>query len=154
MDLPIFCPKWLLAVVIEKILLRFTARTNPMVVSSPLYRRRVFQRVGLFDEALGALEDWDFHFRCVINGIVFQHNGYPPSSRALIRIHDRSMSTDRSYMINDLRRFRQKHKNNYEFALENDLMITDFRKLISCRKNVHSPILYLACKKNSANCVI
>jgi len=111
----------------EKDILKLFARTNPMVVSAPLYSRNVFHRVGNFDEDLGALEDWDFHFRCVVNGIVFQHSGYLPNSKTLIRIHNRSMSANRRNMVRNLRKLQQKHKHNEIFALENGLISRGFR---------------------------
>jgi glycosyltransferase involved in cell wall biosynthesis len=107
-------------------IIKLFARTNPMVVSAPLYRKSVFLRIGLFDESLSALEDWDFHFRCVSNGIVFQHNGYPPKSKTLIRIHDSSMSANRRNMIANLKKIQQKHKGNDVFALENGLAAMSF----------------------------
>jgi glycosyltransferase involved in cell wall biosynthesis len=105
----------------RKDLVKLFARTNPMVVSAPLYRRGVFERVGNFDETLGALEDWDFHFRCIVSGVAFQHCGYSPQSKTLIRIHPSSMSADRRNMIRNLRRFQQKHRGNRIFVLENGL---------------------------------
>lgn len=114
----------------KKDILKLFARTNPMVVSAPLYRHSVFQRIGNFDESLGALEDWDFHFRCVVDGVVFQHGGYPPDSKTLIRIHKKSMSADRRNMVRNLRKFQQKHKANEVFALENGLVPGDIRTVI------------------------
>lgn len=111
-------------------LVKLFARTNPMVVSAPLYHRGVFEKVGRFDEDLSALEDWDFHFRCALSGALFQHIGYPPNSRALIRLHEHSMSADRGRMISSLRKFRQKHRSHTVFAAENDLIVGDFRKSI------------------------
>lgn len=113
----------------KKDLLKLFARTNPMVVSAPLYCHSVFQRIGNFDESLGALEDWDLHFRCAVNGIIFQHSGYLPESKTLIRIHKRSMSADRRNMVRNLRKFQQKHKENEVFALENGLVTRDIRNV-------------------------
>ena len=114
----------------KKDILKLFARSNPMVVSAPLYRYNVFQRVGNFDENLGALEDWDFHFRCAVDGIVFQHSGYSPQSKTLIRIHEKSMSADRRNMVRNLKKFQQKHKVNEAFALENGLISGDLRSSI------------------------
>lgn len=104
-----------------KDLIKLFARKNPMVVSAPLYHKSVFERVGLFDENLFANEDWDFHFRCATSGVVFQHCGYSPKSKVLIRIHKTSMSADRKNMFDNLRKFYHKHKSNEIFALENEL---------------------------------
>lgn len=104
-------------------IIKLMARVNPMVVSAPLYLRDVFQRVGNFDESLGALEDWDLHFRCAMQGIVFQHSGYLPKTKTLIRLHEHSLSTDRRNMLRSLANFRRKHKNNIMFAQENGLFV-------------------------------
>ena len=114
----------------KKDIIKLFARSNPMVVSAPLYRYNVFQRIGDFDEYLSALEDWDFHFRCVVNGIVFQHIGYLPKSKTLIRIHKDSMSANRRNMVRNLKKFQKKHKENKVFALENGLITNDIRSAI------------------------
>ena len=111
----------------KKDIIKLFARTNPIVVSAPLYHKGIFQRIGRFDEELDANEDWDFHLRCVLNGILFQHCGYPSRSKTLIRIHGKSMSANRRHMIKSFRKFQQKHKNNPVFALENDLVMPDFK---------------------------
>lgn len=119
-------------------LVKLFAKRNPMVVSAPLYHRSIFKKVGNFDENLGANEDWDFHFRCAINGIVFQHCGYSPGSKTLIRIHSRSMTMDRKNMRRNLWKFMNKHRGHYEFANENGLLITGSIQLI---KMLTPPIL-------------
>lgn len=114
----------------DKDLVKLFARTNPMVVSAPLYHRSVFERIGVFDETLCALEDWDFHFRCVTGGVVFQHTGYPPRSKALIRIHAASMSANRRNMVRNLKKFLRKHQGNRVFALEQGLVVGDLRSTV------------------------
>ena len=64
---------------------------NPMVISAPLYKKRVFETVGLFDEDLFSLDDWDFHTRCALHKLKFQHVGFLPNSFTLIRLHGESM---------------------------------------------------------------
>jgi len=134
-ELLIFGPNDILPEVIinrndKKDLVKLFARRNPMVVSAPLYHRSVFQRIGNFDEELSANEDWDLHFRCAANGIIFQHCGYSSDSKALIRIHSGSMITNRKNMILNLWKFQQKHRGHREFALENELFVTDALHLI------------------------
>lgn len=114
----------------KKDLVKLFARKNPMVVSAPLYHCSVFQRIGNFDEDLGANEDWDFHFRCAANGIVFQHSGYSTDAKTLIRLHAQSMMTNRKRMIRNLWKFQQKHKDNPVFAWENDLISANVRQAI------------------------
>lgn len=112
----------------KKDVVKLFARRNPMVVSAPLYHKSVFHKIGQFDEELGANEDWDFHFRCAVGGIVFQHCGYAPHSKTLIRIHAGSMVANRRNMIKNLMKLQQKHRHNAEFALANGLVVKDFRQ--------------------------
>lgn len=66
---------------------------NIMVVSSPLFRSQLLSSCGLFDESLESLEDWELWLRFALNGVHFR---YAPGedTRALIRVHDRNMSSD------------------------------------------------------------
>lgn len=82
---------------------------NPFVISAPLYKKSIFEKVGLFDEALIALEDWDFHLRCAKKGIKFQHAGYGNLNRTLIRIHDDSMMGSIDRLENAYLVFASKH---------------------------------------------
>ncbi len=143
-----FLPEVAVNIEDKKDIVKLFSRANPMVVSAPLYHKSVFQRIGRFDESLGANEDWDFHFRCVVNGIIFQHCGYPPKSRTLIRIHNKSMSANRRNMIKNFKKFQQKHKDNKVFALENGLVVTDFRKmLLNFAKMLIPPVFIWLVKK-------
>ena len=63
---------------------------NPFVISAPIYRSSIFDKVGRFDEKLHVFEDWDLHLRCAKAGIKFQHIGYNGLNKTLIRIHDES----------------------------------------------------------------
>lgn len=62
---------------------------NPFVISAPVYPKNLFEEIGYFDESFTALEDWDFHFRCVKHGFRFHHCRLQ-NDRALIRLHDHS----------------------------------------------------------------
>lgn len=64
---------------------------NPMVISAPIYRKGVFEKVGVFDEELVSLEDWEFHTRCALHGMKFQHINVSLYARTLIRLHTKSM---------------------------------------------------------------
>ena len=85
---------------------------NPMVISAPLYKRNVFNIVGLFDSDLSALEDWDFHTRCALHKLKFQHIGYFSNSFALIRLHSESMMSNQVKMDNAYLVFTEKRSKN------------------------------------------
>lgn len=68
---------------------------NPFVTSAPLYRVSVFHELGLYDESLQYIEDWDFQIRCAIAGKRFHYLGYKPNQSTLIRLHDRNISKNR-----------------------------------------------------------
>jgi hypothetical protein len=72
---------------------------NPCVISAPLYSRSVFDELSGFDEALKALEDWDFHIRCLEKGYKFHHH-CAPDSYTLIRLHN-SSTMRRSKLLSD-----------------------------------------------------
>jgi GT2 family glycosyltransferase len=65
---------------------------NQMTVAAPLVRRSLFESVGMFDERLDRLEDWQLWLRCAIAGKRFL---FVPSATpvALIRIHAASLSS-------------------------------------------------------------
>ena len=94
----------------RKDVLKLFALRNPMVISAPLYRRRVFDAVGLFDETLLSVEDWDFHYRCALQGCIFHHTGYSAHSKTLVRVHSASTSYNRYQMNEYTKRLRAKHK--------------------------------------------
>jgi glycosyltransferase involved in cell wall biosynthesis len=72
---------------------------NPCVISAPLYPRSVFDELSGFDEILNALEDWDFHIRCLEKGYKFHHH-CTRESYALIRLHNDS-AMRRSKLLSD-----------------------------------------------------
>lgn len=71
---------------------------NIMVVNSPLLRQAVVESVGLFDEKLRALEDWEYWLRCALKTIFFSYHD-SPESLALVRFHQNSMSRNRQIML-------------------------------------------------------
>jgi glycosyltransferase involved in cell wall biosynthesis len=73
-------------------------RDNICAVNAPLVRRSVFERVGLFDESLRAHEDWDFWVRCALDGRRFAVHT-ERNDRALVRQHDRNMSSSTETML-------------------------------------------------------
>jgi glycosyltransferase involved in cell wall biosynthesis len=66
---------------------------NIFPVCAPLFRRSVFDRVGYFNEALAALEDWEYWIRCAIEDIEFEYfSGI--GTDAFVRRHQASMTAD------------------------------------------------------------
>jgi hypothetical protein len=68
---------------------------NVVHVNAVLARRSLFEQSGEFDEQLNGLEDWDMWLRCVRSGaeVALVHR-----SMAAVRIHRKSMSTNRRRM--------------------------------------------------------
>lgn len=71
---------------------------NIMAVNSPLIRRSVIDDVGLFDEAVPPLEDWDYWIRCATQGKRFQYEDFE-GTLALVRSHPSSSSKNKQRMI-------------------------------------------------------
>ena len=91
---------------------------NPMVISAPLYKKSVFDTVGLFDEDLFSLEDWDFHTRCALHKLKFQHVGYASNSFTLIRLHGESMMRDTEKMEKAYLVFKEKRLKNKMYVAQ------------------------------------
>jgi len=81
---------------------------NPFVISAPLYPAGLFSAAGCFDESLGALEDWDFHLRCIAAGYLF-HYIYANDARTLIRLHDSSMMRNQKLLDDNFYKLIHKH---------------------------------------------
>jgi glycosyltransferase involved in cell wall biosynthesis len=136
-------------------LVKLFSRKNPFVISAPLYRKSVFERIGLFDEELMAFEDWDFHYRCASEGMIFQHTGYELSSKTLIRLHKSSAMANEKLLKKNLVKFFNKHMANVDFAKEHNLdklWITGRAKSIKMRlfgllKLFTPPVLVILIKK-------
>ena len=71
---------------------------NIMVMNAPLIRKSVLDRVGLFNEQLQEVEDWEFWFRCAVADCLFQYDPRP-GTRALVRIHPGSRSKNYQRMF-------------------------------------------------------
>ena len=74
-------------------ILSHLVHANIMPVNCPLVRASVFGDVGLFDETLRAVEDWDLWIRCAAFGKQFYYLDQP-GTLALVRVHPTSMSAD------------------------------------------------------------
>lgn len=100
---------------------------NPMVTSAPLYKMEILKKVGFFDEDLFTLEDWDFHLRCALNNVVFQHIGYIKNTKSLIRLHNVSLMRNKNI-------FKQNEKIFYLKRNQNPLFISYFGKIENNKK--------------------
>jgi hypothetical protein len=71
----------------------------------PLLRRRLVERVGLFDTSFSAAEDWDYWYRCA------QHTPflYLPGKSSVYRLHGSQMSRDYDRMTKANMQFAEKH---------------------------------------------
>lgn len=67
---------------------------NLFPVNCPLIKKTVFDKVGLWNEELDALEDWEFWIRCVINEVKIEYHN-SNNTLALIRMHSASMTQDK-----------------------------------------------------------
>jgi len=70
------------------------AARNLLAVHCALLRRRVWTRVGDWDESLRGMEDWEYWVRCAAAGVRFQLV-MGDETLALVRRHDASTSTTR-----------------------------------------------------------
>lgn len=91
--------------VLRSILIR-----NPFITSAPLYRKQVFDIVGVYDETMRYLEDWDFQVRCAANKMNFHYTGYRPETAIQVRLHATSLTTHRHEVIEAKRNFFNKHQ--------------------------------------------
>ena len=86
---------------------------NPFVISAPIYKRSIFESIGLFNEELTSLEDWEFNFRCALSDLKFKHTGYGIEDKVLIRIHKVSMMNDKANMQRNYQKVREILNQNY-----------------------------------------
>ena len=124
---------------------------NPMVISAPLYKKNIFNIIGLFDEDLFSLEDWDFHTRCALHKLKFQHIGYFPDTFTLIRLHSESMMSNVEKMEKAYLVFKEKRNNN-QMYLEHFPMQPKKQKSIKKRikskiKLIVPPVFFIVVRK-------
>ena len=84
-------------------------RRNTIIVNAPLTRRTLVERVGLFDEELPPVEDWEFWIRCALAGAQFRFEDFE-GTLALVRSHGASSSKNRLRMTGAEVRMRRKLK--------------------------------------------
>lgn len=70
---------------------------NICVVNAPLIRKSVFDRIGLFNTDLIAVEDWEFWCRCAFQDVNFRFDN-SEGTQALVRFHEGSMSKNMKRM--------------------------------------------------------
>jgi len=78
-------------------LVRALSVANFIPINCALLRRSVVDAVGLFDETLPPLEDWDYWLRCALAGHSFQYLEQA-GTLALVRSHPTSASKNRQRM--------------------------------------------------------
>jgi glycosyltransferase involved in cell wall biosynthesis len=79
-------------------ILKVITANNITAIHSPLARKEVFDQVGLFDESLTHMEDWEFWWRCALADLSFAYH-YSENAAALYRKRPESASTDSFQMI-------------------------------------------------------
>lgn len=67
-------------------------------INTALVRRRVIDKVGLFDERLSPVEDWEYWVRCAAEGMQFQYKEFE-ETYALVRYHPSNTSKNRRRML-------------------------------------------------------
>jgi GT2 family glycosyltransferase len=82
---------------------------NNVPICAALTRHDLIQRVGIFDEALPPLEDWEFWIRCVLAGAHFHFEDLD-ATRSLVRSHPGSSSKNRLRFTTAEVRMRRKLK--------------------------------------------
>lgn len=66
-------------------------------LSSPLFKRSIVDKVGLFDNEISAVADYHFLLRCAIADAVFLYHD-TPETYSLVRWHPDNMSKDPTFM--------------------------------------------------------
>lgn len=81
-----------------KELLPILVRNNITVVSAPLLKRQVVERVGVFDETYRSYEDWHFWLRCAMKNCYFRFCEQPAVC-TYIRFGHESMMSNKQKML-------------------------------------------------------
>ncbi|HKP81864.1 MAG TPA: glycosyltransferase [Pyrinomonadaceae bacterium] len=84
-------------------------RRNTVIINAALTRRTLVERVGLFDEELPPIEDWEFWIRCALAGAQFRFEDFEETF-ALVRSHRASSSKNTLRMTASEVRMRRKLK--------------------------------------------
>lgn len=81
--------------IVESLLIK-----NIMVVCSPLIRKEVFQKAGLFNTKLKSVEDWELWIKCANKNLKFQYIE-DVHTKVFIRTHQNSMMKNNLQMLNN-----------------------------------------------------
>ncbi len=81
----------------QQLLMSTLIKLNICVVNAPLIRKSVFDKIGLFNTKLIAVEDWEYWCRCAFQKINFRYDN-SLGSMALVRFHEGSMSKNMKRM--------------------------------------------------------
>jgi glycosyltransferase involved in cell wall biosynthesis len=130
---------------------------NIMVVSAPLLRKLLCEKVGFFDENLKSLEDWDYWIRCILSGASFHYLNASDDSLTLIRCYAGSMSTNIDVMRESELKVRFKYlntpiHNEMKYALIKEKLLNRMIRLsrksrIRALKLVFRHIKFIKCKE-------
>ena len=82
----------------QQLLMSTLIDLNICVVNAPLIRKSVFDKIGLFNTKLIAVEDWEFWCRCAFQNVNFRFDN-SLGSQALVRFHEGSMSKNMKRMF-------------------------------------------------------
>ena len=82
----------------QQLLMSTLIDLNICVVNAPLIRKSVFDKIGLFNTKLIAVEDWEFWCRCAFQNVNFRFNN-SLGTQALVRFHEGSMSKNMKRMF-------------------------------------------------------
>lgn len=128
---------------------------NPMVISASLYRISVFQKVGVFDEDLVSFEDWEFHTRCALHEMKFQHIGIGDNTMTLVRLHSKSMMRNNEIMNNGWFLFLKKRNQNPRYLqyfpdnkpMNENVIVNDRLKSFKSLLKLFVPPIFLIIKR-------
>lgn len=107
----------------------FLIENNFTVVSSPLIKKEIVFKIGLFDQNLKSNEDWDYWLRLAMTGAQILFREALENSSTLIRVSEGSMSTNYYRMLASEIEMRKKIKLN---DLNNKLVKLNDLNIIKC----------------------
>ena len=138
-----------------KVILSSLIEDNMFLVHCALFRRKLVDDVGYFDESMITCEDWQYWFRCAISDKKFMHHN-DDQSKVFVRNHGQNMSGIRRNMWIGRKYFHSYVKNLFKAATHSITNKTDevvrknlyYLYLTSCRLelaygNIWKGVMYL-----------